>query len=338
MATSWTDQDKARLREMWPTEKTASEIADAFGDGRSRSAIIGKAHALGLPPKPANARRHVRVHLEDIDQDDPRQPKHARKAYAALGDDTTLTRFVKIKGEHAFGRRQFALPGLEPMNRAAIEGRSKFSAKGVRDPADLPHVLVSGHSNVKIGRDVRKGPLRGYWIYTLSLEERATCPRTCHHWLTCYGNNMPYAKRVRHGAELEAALQVEIPQLLAVKGRVGVLIRLHALGDFYSVDYVHAWRLLLAQHPRLAVYGYTAWPPDSDIGLAVGAMNRAYPGRSFIRYSNGKLEQNCTVSIRTPDQAPATAIICPEQVGKTAACATCGLCWHTQKNIAFIEH
>jgi hypothetical protein len=38
-------------------------------------------------------------------------------------------------------------------------------------------LLVSGHSNIKIGRDVRKARFRGYWIYTLSLEERKDVPR-----------------------------------------------------------------------------------------------------------------------------------------------------------------
>jgi hypothetical protein len=60
-------------------------------------------------------------------------------------------------------------------------------------------VLVSGHSNVKIGRDVRKGKLfRNYWIFSLSFEERATCPSNCHHWTECYGNAMPFAKRTDH--------------------------------------------------------------------------------------------------------------------------------------------
>src|SRR5690606_6120063 len=97
------------------------------------------------------------------------------------------------------------------------------------------------------------------------------------HWQTCYGNNMPYAKRVEHGHALERALEREVSALLDQKrvhqgSRVpiaGILVRLHALGDFYSVGYVAFWDAMLRMHPRLAVFGYTAWAPGSEIGDAI---------------------------------------------------------------------
>jgi integrase/recombinase XerD len=45
-----------------------------------------------------------------------------------------------------------------------------------------------------------------------------------------------------------------------------------------------------------------------------------------------------TITIEHPDQKPRDAILCPEQVGKTESCSTCGLCWHTKRRIAFIQH
>jgi hypothetical protein len=30
--------------------------------------------------------------------------------------------------------------------------------------------------------------------------------------------------------------------------------------------------------------------------------------------------------------------VCPEQTGKTECCATCGACWATDKNVAFMRH
>ena len=262
-----------------------------------------------------------------------------RKAYASKGDDATLSRFVKTEKRNSKPpRKQWALPGIVQANGSIAAGRSLFHRKGVKPVAELSNVLVSGHNNVKIGRDVRKGPLRGYWIYTLSLEERRTCPSSCAHWLTCYGNNMPYAKRVEHGPELIRQLKREIPKLLSVKGRVGVLIRLHALGDFYSVEYVEFWGRMLATYPNLAIYGYTARTLDDPIGLAVARLKAGWGDRFAIRYSNGGAALDCTVSVRTAGQAPSSAIPCPEQTGATAACATCGLCWGTRRNIAFIEH
>lgn len=270
--------------------------------------------------------------------------KFVRKAYASRGDDATFSRWVKIKQPAAPVQRELlATPRVvDPklLRRPAIvAGRSIFHAKGVRAVSEVGNVLVSGHSNVKIGRDVRKGWARGYWIYTLTLEERATCPRTCHHWATCYGNNMPYAKRIDHSdrGALEAAIRGDVERLTGTRGRVGVMVRLHALGDFYSAPYVRFWSALLREFPTLAVYGYTAWGRTSDIGRAVEAAQREHGRRFAVRWSNGTDEQDCAVPIRAVDEA-VNAIVCPEQTGLVDGCGKCGLCWGTRRNIAFLEH
>jgi hypothetical protein len=267
-----------------------------------------------------------------------------RKAYASRGDDVTLSRFVKIpmdEREALRKRKQWRLPGFDP----ARKNRTLFP-KSVVEPMSK-NALVSGHSNVKIGRDVRKGKLfRGYWIYTLTLEERATCPTSCQHWTNCYGNNMPWAKRLRHGPALENSIELELNRLCNppqhTRGRQalrkGVLVRLHALGDFYSADYVWFWRRMLKAFPNLAVYGYTARKREGDIGKAILRLKREFGRRFAIRWSNGGTGKDCTVSVKDASQAPATSFVCPEQTGSTAACATCGLCWNTDRNVAFIEH
>lgn len=332
---AWSNDELERLRAGWCDDgKTAGQLALEF-NGRTRNAIIGMARRQGL----AQPRRERR---------DPAQRRRdgevvggVRKAYASKGDDCTLSRFVKVKGEHKqLPRTQWALPGLDRPNASIDAGRSLFHARGVKSVAELGHVLVSGHSNVKIGRDVRKGPLRGYWIYTLTLEERATCPSSCLHWRSCYGNNMPFARRADHRdpGVLMAAIERDVERLLAVRGRAGILVRLHALGDFFSAPYVWFWAKLLDKHPRLAVYGYTAWPPNSAIGAAVLAAKTRHGRRFAIRWSNGGAGDDCTVSVRHAVDAPVNSTVCPEQTGKTAACATCGLCWGSERNIAFVEH
>jgi len=57
---SWTDERIQSLKRMWEAGQTASQIAEALGEGVSRNAVIGKAHRLGLqarpsPVKPASA-------------------------------------------------------------------------------------------------------------------------------------------------------------------------------------------------------------------------------------------------------------------------------------------
>lgn len=258
-----------------------------------------------------------------------------RKASAKTGDDVTLSRFIKTPGAVRTKVRQLNLDTRHP----ALMNAHTLFPRQVKKPSDIRALLVSGHANAKIGRDVRKGKFRGYWIYTLSLEERATCPRSCHHWSTCYGNHMPWAKRVDHtDPTFLPRLEREVEDLLAIRGRAGILVRLHALGDFYSVDYVRFWRMLLMRHKHLALYGYTAREPDGDIGWAVRGLAADFRERAMIRFSNAKWPVMATVPITAPEQCPPNAFVCPEQTGRTRACATCAACWATRKNVAFIAH
>lgn len=265
-----------------------------------------------------------------------------RKAYASKGDDATLSRFVKIPGARHRQVRQPKLPGLEA--DYIRDGRTRYS-KSVKPVSAMRNLLVSGHSNIKIGRDVRKGKFRGYWIYTLSLEERKTCPASCQHWQSCYGNNMPFAKRIDHlDPEFLPRLEKEISRICRQKPK-GVLIRLHALGDFWSPGYIAFWWRMLDTHGNLAVFGYTAHKPGfrapgfaGMMGECIQDMNAEFPGRCMIRWSNGGFPRMSTLSIKDENSKHDGAFICPEQSGKTQCCATCGACWSTTKNVAFMEH
>ncbi len=277
-----------------------------------------------------------------------RQLVGRRKTFKSLGDDITLTRFVKLEGGKAARKRP--PPRVDPDAAFIREARTKFPTR-VLSVAKQPALLVSGHSNMKIGRDVRKGCFRGYWIYSLSLEERATCPRSCAHWQDCYGNNMPFAKRVDHtDPNFLPALEREVARLVEKHRRNGVLIRLHALGDFYSASYVEFWLRMLREHRTLAIYGYTARKPERGytavgfgsmvigVGDLIHEMNRRYPGRCMIRFSDARLETMATVTIMDEADRPDNAFVCPEQTGNTRCCATCGACWSTAKNVAFLNH
>lgn len=150
---------------------------------------------------------------------------------------------------------------------------------------------------------------------------------------------MPWAKRIDHtDPAFLPKLKREIASLLAVRGRAGILIRLHALGDFYNVDYVRFWRDMLMRHRQLAVFGYTAREPDSDIGWAVRGLAADFRERAMIRFSNAPWLVMATVPITAVEQRPQNAFVCPEQTGQTRACATCALCWSTRKNVAFLAH
>jgi len=227
--------------------------------------------------------------------------------------------------------------GLQPDNPAAREGRTIFPSTVVH-PTDSRRILISGVNQRKIGGEVVKGRWRGMPIFCVTLEERATCPESCHHWLDCYGNNMHMARRHQHGAALEAALAAE----LADKQRehpAGFVVRLHILGDFYDEAYVMLWRRWMTQFPALRIFGYTARPFETVIGRLVDTMNADFGDRAYIRFSRTEAAAGVINAITIPDADFTTdAIICPAQTGKSACCGTCGLCWSTDKTIAFLQH
>lgn len=238
-------------------------------------------------------------------------------------------------GSHGIVGKSFSMPAAD--NPAFSEARTIFP-HSVVDVAGLNNVLVSGVNSKKIGGMITKGPARGFPIYTLTLEERATCPTSCRHWRSCYGNNMHLAKRVRHDAAFEARLEAELA-ILQSRHPGGFAVRLHVLGDFYSVEYVDLWRHFLLRYRSLFVFGFTArWQRSDPIAVALLMLVTTQRERFAIRFSNAPVDEDSTVSIEHPVQKPADATICPAQTGKTESCGTCGLCWHSRRRIAFLQH
>jgi transposase-like protein len=215
---------------------------------------------------------------------------------------------------------------------AIIELRTLFPTR-VFDPEDEP--LKSGANQRKLGGMVTKGDWKGFPIYTLTLEERATCPMDCAVLRECYGNGMPFSKRLRHGELLEARLFLQLERL-AVKHAGGFVVRLHILGDFYSSDYVRFWFEALEQYPMLHIFGYTGWQQDSEIGNTIKQLRIVHPKRFRVRVS-GAARGFRTIVVDKECQAW-PAIVCPVETGRARSCGTCTLCWATDKPIAFLRH
>jgi hypothetical protein len=141
----------------------------------------------------------------------------------------------------------------------------------------------------------------------------------------------------------------------------GFLVRLHVLGDFYSVAYVAQWAKWLGMFPALHVYGYTANQPNATdnkergIGQAVLSLRLACDGRFAVRFSGSKSTNHSALSYDDADArqlvADKRAFVCPTQISKAtgqlakkdeatraASCGACAACWQSNKPVVFHTH
>ena len=71
---AWTDERIGELKRMWDEGLTASQIADTLG-GVSRNAVIGKAHRLGLKPRPSPVKTSAELERERREAAAPAPPE-----------------------------------------------------------------------------------------------------------------------------------------------------------------------------------------------------------------------------------------------------------------------
>lgn len=220
---------------------------------------------------------------------------------------------------------------------AVVEGRTLFP-KSVLKPTGNEFLLKSGDLSRKFGDRIVKGKWRGFALYSLSLEERKTCPRTCQRWQDCYGGKMPFADRFEAGPALIENLAIEL-ELLSLKHRNGFSVRLHNLGDFYSVAYVRQWLKWLDQFPPLRVFGYTHHKPSSPIGKVLDHASRTQWNRFAMRFSDSAgSDRRANTIFEIARGRTEAGIVCPAQTGDSDCCASCALCWQSTTNIAFLAH
>lgn len=250
-----------------------------------------------------------------------------------IGKATSLRAYRRFTDHKANGK-PLVLP---PDHGAVVEQRTLFPSR-VMKPLPFVALFKDGRHSRKIGSHVTKGMWKGLPIYTLTLEERATCPTVCEHWHDCFGNKMHWSTRWKAGADLEDAIPLHIA-LLAKKFPKGFVIRLHVLGDFYRGGYITLWKAMMQQHPQLHVFGYTRLDRNTHLGAWIDKLNNNYPNRWRVRWSErGGDMGTVTVSDVTSRGKIKEGIVCPAQTNDASCCGTCGLCWNSSKPIVFISH
>jgi hypothetical protein len=205
--------------------------------------------------------------------------------------------------------------------------------KNLHDAGNYKYAVIKASTNIKLGNKVTKGHLKGARIFTLTLEERATCDSECEHWLDCYGNNMPFGHRFKANDALMVSIERDLDKLDA-KGKP-YLVRLHILGDFFSVEYILFWRRQLAKREYLNVYGYTRNHPTKPLGYALQLVREQYGKRFAVRFSNYPDDPFSAQS----EHVSTGGVGCPVQMNRTNSCGTCTLCWEMEdKSIIFYDH
>lgn len=212
---------------------------------------------------------------------------------------------------------------------------STIYQKSIKSPLEF-NVLKKGSGNKKLGFKITAKKWKGKRLYSVTLVERETCPTSCHHWDDCYGNNMPFAHRFST-IGLLPKLETELAEL-NIKHPQGIVIRLHVLGDFMSLDYVKFWEAKLLEYPNLCLFGYTARELDSKIGMAIHLLNLRYSERFVVRFSRNFESVESGQSFAAEESFEGNAFDCPEQVDKVKNCASCALCWTATKTVKFQTH
>jgi hypothetical protein len=254
---------------------------------------------------------------------------------------------------------------------AAMNGKPLFlnKVKSVSDGMAGSERVVKESTNSKLSKEITAPAWKDAKIYTVTLEERATCNRACLHWDDCYGNNMRNAVRyvaddalIRQMENDLAHWQARTDKLNAKRSAKGLepvpfVVRLHVLGDFFSVGYVAQWAKWFGMFPSLRAWGYSHWNPGTEIGDALLSLREALGGldarqgaRFCIRFSDHDESGAGAMADTNPKAAElidaGQAFICPEQTqseerkaGPNAIhCGNCGLCWMSKKHVIFQTH
>lgn len=108
----------------------------------------------------------------------------------------------------------------------------------------------------------------------------------------------------------------------------GTVIRIHASGDFFSVEYIRAWVELANLYSRLTFYAYTRSWRVKELraelnrlrklaNVTIWASTDVETGRAPKGWHRAHLESEFADGM----------IACMEQVGTKENCGKCGLCW-----------
>ena len=205
-------------------------------------------------------------------------------------------------------------------------------------------VLVNGNS--KLGAGVWTfSSLPGNFIHRVNIDGEVieiggTCPCNCSG---CYAQtglyNMPSVKKALAIRTVLARLYPDfleraiIAQIIADEIK---LLRIHASGDFFSVEYVEMWKRIAIRFPGVAMWTYTKYAPAEKAFDDIANCNVVKSIIPGCGVNFGK----CAYIIALYQELKSRGLpvyICRCGIDKNQHCVNCKGC-SAYKYVLFIEH
>jgi hypothetical protein len=215
-----------------------------------------------------------------------------------------------------------------------LDNRSRY-ARMVRIPVPgISQILAPATNNPKLSRPSQPrwvaGRWRGMWMFTVYLEELATClSNACPPEVKrlCFAHWVPFAVRWTWCPTFFPALDYNLEEAQH-EFREGFTVDLHSSGDFPDLEYLEDWIERLDRFPALHLWGNTAHRRESEIGWEIDCLNRTMRDRVAIHFSGESGDMSSRILGVTIEPAAATGLfMCPaNERHPKANCANCAFC------------
>ena len=208
----------------------------------------------------------------------------------------------------------------------------------------IPELLIDG--NEKIGKGVYHFstlPTNKDFSVTINGKDytvRGTCPCHCDG---CYATKGNYNfSSVKKSLAIRTILAERYPDFVycAIMAQIeadGIeTIRIHASGDFFSLEYLNMWKDIIKKNPCVKFWTYTK---RTDFETAFDAFSNANIVRSIVP-NCGLNFGHCDYileTIETLKKSGVVPFVCRCGIDKNQHCANCKGCL-ANRYVLFIEH
>lgn len=222
-------------------------------------------------------------------------------------------------------------------------GPAKYDLRGRTLSGRL--IINKGNSKLRAAsKDARPGARRRRQrVFNFNQRAFDDCPGFSE-WCVenCYvpkGMFSFWAERYRENSRIahETGRLVEEVELLPK----GAWVRIHASGDFDSVDYIRKWIVAATVRPDIRFWAYTRSWRIPELRRSLDVL-RGLPNVVVFASMDPSIDELPPEGWRAAwisDDSRAKGLVCPEQAGTKSDCVDCGFCvLSTNGDLTLITH